>query len=241
MAARLRERKLDRIAASEADSVAAANPGCLLQIRAGAIARGIDVDVEHPLDLLAAAHGVGEGPVGGLASRGSSGLASRALAALGAVALAGAIGACRGAGDEAVRPSATPAATAAPPAAEPDGASVPHAEREAIERAIRDQVAAIARGDGPAAFAFAAPAIQEMFATPENFLRMVHAAYAPLVRPRELRFGDTALVAGEITQKVLVIDREGRAVLALYLMDRQLDGAWKILGCVLVPREEMQA
>ena len=58
MARRLLARKLDRIAASGAGVVAAANPGCLLQIRAGAIARGLDLTIEHPLELLAAAHGV---------------------------------------------------------------------------------------------------------------------------------------------------------------------------------------
>ncbi|HLK10796.1 MAG TPA: heterodisulfide reductase-related iron-sulfur binding cluster [Candidatus Binatia bacterium] len=59
MAARLLARKLDHVAASGADVVAAANPGCLLQIRAGALVRGLPVSVEHPIDLLAAAHGVG--------------------------------------------------------------------------------------------------------------------------------------------------------------------------------------
>lgn len=58
MAARLAARKLERIAASGAEVVAAANPGCLLQIRAGVIARGMPVAVEHPADLLAAAHGL---------------------------------------------------------------------------------------------------------------------------------------------------------------------------------------
>jgi glycolate oxidase iron-sulfur subunit len=58
MARRLLDRKLDRIATSGAQVVAAANPGCLLQIRAGAIARGLAVDVEHPIDLFARAHGL---------------------------------------------------------------------------------------------------------------------------------------------------------------------------------------
>jgi len=58
MAAQLADRKLDRIAASGAEVVAAANPGCLLQIRAGALLRGLEVEVVHPIDLLAAAHGV---------------------------------------------------------------------------------------------------------------------------------------------------------------------------------------
>jgi len=56
MARRLLERKLERIAATGADVVAAANPGCILQIRAGAILRGLPVRVEHPIDLLATAH-----------------------------------------------------------------------------------------------------------------------------------------------------------------------------------------
>ncbi|MCW5889438.1 MAG: (Fe-S)-binding protein [bacterium] len=58
MARRLLERKLGCVRASGADVVAAANPGCLLQMRAGAIAAGMPVRVEHPIDLLAAAHGV---------------------------------------------------------------------------------------------------------------------------------------------------------------------------------------
>ena len=56
MAARLLARKLGHVERSGADVLAAANPGCLLQLRAGAIARGLAVDVEHPIDLLAAAH-----------------------------------------------------------------------------------------------------------------------------------------------------------------------------------------
>jgi glycolate oxidase iron-sulfur subunit len=58
MARRLLDRKLAHVAASGADVVAAANPGCLLQMRAGALARGMRAEIEHPIDLLALAHGV---------------------------------------------------------------------------------------------------------------------------------------------------------------------------------------
>lgn len=58
LAARLLARKLEHVARSGADVLAAANPGCLLQIRAGTIAAGMPVRVEHPADLLAAAHGI---------------------------------------------------------------------------------------------------------------------------------------------------------------------------------------
>jgi glycolate oxidase iron-sulfur subunit len=58
LAARLLERKLGHVTRSGAEILVAANPGCLLQIRSGAIARGLPVRVEHPADLLAAAHGI---------------------------------------------------------------------------------------------------------------------------------------------------------------------------------------
>jgi glycolate oxidase iron-sulfur subunit len=54
LAARLLARKLARIEESGAEIVAAANPGCLLQMRAGVIRHALPVAVEHPLDLLAA-------------------------------------------------------------------------------------------------------------------------------------------------------------------------------------------
>jgi glycolate oxidase iron-sulfur subunit len=56
MAYRLRERKIDHIAATGASCVVAANPGCALQIRAGLAARGLAVRVAHPVELLAEAY-----------------------------------------------------------------------------------------------------------------------------------------------------------------------------------------
>jgi glycolate oxidase iron-sulfur subunit len=58
MAQRLLVRKLDNVDRSGAGIVVAANPGCLLQMRTGALARGGGVAFEHPIDVLAAAHGL---------------------------------------------------------------------------------------------------------------------------------------------------------------------------------------
>ncbi len=56
MADKLLQRKLDHIAATGANVVATGNPGCLLQIQNGAIARGTKLDVVHPVTLLARAY-----------------------------------------------------------------------------------------------------------------------------------------------------------------------------------------
>jgi glycolate oxidase iron-sulfur subunit len=52
MAARLQDRKVDNIECAKADCVAAANPGCILQIRAGLQKRGLRLPVLHPVDIL---------------------------------------------------------------------------------------------------------------------------------------------------------------------------------------------
>ena len=55
MARELLDRKLARIAETRARVVAAANPGCLLQIAWGCRERGLDVALVHPVELLARA------------------------------------------------------------------------------------------------------------------------------------------------------------------------------------------
>lgn len=58
MAWRLGERKADAVLATGAEMVAAANPGCILQIQAVLRTRGKAMPVVHPIDLLADAHGI---------------------------------------------------------------------------------------------------------------------------------------------------------------------------------------
>lgn len=52
MAGRLGERKVNNALATDADLIISANPGCILQIRAGLEARGSNVQVEHLMTVL---------------------------------------------------------------------------------------------------------------------------------------------------------------------------------------------
>ena len=49
--------KIASIRDSGADTVASANPGCIMQIGAGVLLNALDVDVVHPIELLDAAYG----------------------------------------------------------------------------------------------------------------------------------------------------------------------------------------
>jgi glycolate oxidase iron-sulfur subunit len=48
--------KLDAILESGADTVATANPGCIMQIGACLLLAGSTIDVVHPIELLDAAY-----------------------------------------------------------------------------------------------------------------------------------------------------------------------------------------
>jgi glycolate oxidase iron-sulfur subunit len=56
MAGELQAQKAAAIAATGAPAVAVANPGCAVQIAAGLAARGADVEVLHPAELLERAY-----------------------------------------------------------------------------------------------------------------------------------------------------------------------------------------
>ena len=103
----------------------------------------------------------------------------------------------------------------------------------AIRSVIENQMAAFKVDDGPAAFAYASPTIQELFQTPEIFMSMVKTGYAPVYRPQEVEFRELMQAARGPVQVVHIVGPDGRAVLALYSMEQQPDGSWRIDGCTL--------
>lgn len=109
------------------------------------------------------------------------------------------------------------------------------ADEAAIRGVISRQLDAFGRDDGPAAFAFASPGIQSQFGTPERFLDMVRRAYPPVHRPRTVEFSELLQSDGRIVQQVELTGPDGAAHLALYEMERDGAGGWRIAGCSLVP------
>lgn len=112
--------------------------------------------------------------------------------------------------------------------------TVSAADRLAIRRVIESQLAAFQRDDGPGAFAFASPTIRQIFATPDRFMAMVRSAYQPVYRPREVEFRELASLDGAPAQEVFLVGPDGQPVIALYVMERQSDGSWRINGVYLL-------
>ena len=121
---------------------------------------------------------------------------------------------------------------AAPP---PASETLVAAEWNAIKEVIGDQRTALMAGDADRAFSHAAPGIRAQFRTPENFLAMVRAAYDALLDTRYAEFLEGAVIDGKVIQPLRLIAPDNTVRVALYTMERQEDGRWKIAGCVLAP------
>lgn len=113
-------------------------------------------------------------------------------------------------------------------------AELAEGDRAAIREVIRRQLEAFRRDDGGAAFAYASPKIQQQFGTAEAFMHMVRHGYPQVYRAREADFRELAMAGDQPTQAVLVVGPDGSTAMALYRMQRQPDGNWRIDGCVLV-------
>jgi Domain of unknown function (DUF4864) len=112
--------------------------------------------------------------------------------------------------------------------------SVSEADATSFRQIISDQIAAFNADDGPKAWSFASPSIQQLFPTPEVFMSMVRQGYQPVYRQKSFTFGEITDNDGRFIQHVTIVDANGKLWTALYTMQKQPDGTWKISGCALV-------
>ena len=99
---------------------------------------------------------------------------------------------------------------------------------------IRAQEQAFVHDDASAAYSYAAPAIKQIFPAPDIFMSMVQNGYAPVYRHKSFEFGDSKTGANWIAQRVHIVDANGEAWEALYTLEQQPDGSYKITGCSLL-------
>jgi len=118
---------------------------------------------------------------------------------------------------------------------------LPPADRTAIQGVIQAQLNAFRADDAGKAFSYASPTIQGMYGDAGHFMSMVRTGFPPVYRPRSANFGSLVDDDGRTVQKVHLIGPDGRAALALYYMEREPDGTWKIDGCSLTVDDEVGA
>ena len=107
------------------------------------------------------------------------------------------------------------------------------ADARAVREVIEAQLDAFQNDDAPRAFSYATANIRESFGTPENFMLMVRTSYPVVYRPKAVKFEPPQVIDDEVVQPVRLTDADGRTWIAIYPMQREPDGKWRINGCQL--------
>ena len=112
-------------------------------------------------------------------------------------------------------------------------AELPTEDVANIRNIILRQLNAFRDDDAEKAFSYAAPEIRRIFKTPEMFLHMVRKSYQSVYRPQSFAFKTIKRIDGNIVQPLAVVGPSGVSETALYIMEQQPDGSWKIGACIM--------
>jgi hypothetical protein len=104
-----------------------------------------------------------------------------------------------------------------------------------IKRTIAAQREAIVAGDGERAFDFATPPLRARYGDAATFMRMVRQGYRPLIEARHVEFLEGAVIAGDVVQPLRLVMADGTVLVAIYGVQQQSDGSWRISACVIAP------
>ncbi|MBA3449155.1 MAG: DUF4864 domain-containing protein [Pseudaminobacter sp.] len=113
-------------------------------------------------------------------------------------------------------------------------ASSGEAEIKAAQGAIDGQLKAFSLNDNAGAYEFAAPNVKRIFPTLDAFMGMVTGAYQPVHKPRNYAFGKAEEMSPtSIVQQVLLVGPDGKDYEAVYTLELQPDGSYRITGVSL--------
>jgi hypothetical protein len=116
-------------------------------------------------------------------------------------------------------------------------ADVSKADARQVRGVVEAQLAALARDDAERAFSYAAPGIRAQFETAQRFIAMVKRGYPMVVKPASVVFLLPTGDGDDVVQAVQMTDAAGAAWIAVYTLQRQPGGAWKISGCTVARNE----
>jgi hypothetical protein len=105
---------------------------------------------------------------------------------------------------------------------------------ETFRPIIEQQLQAMAKDDNAGAWNQAAPSIQMLFPTPDDFMFMVRSQYPMVYRYKGYTFLEAGTdPSGRLFQHLRIQGEDGTFYDAIYFMQQQPDGSWKISGCVI--------
>ena len=105
---------------------------------------------------------------------------------------------------------------------------------QAAQSSIEAQLKAFIADDNATAYSYAAPNVKKVFPTLDVFMGMVTGGYKPVQKPQSYSFGRTEWMSStKVAQEVLLVGPDGKDYVALYTLELQPDGVYRITGVSL--------
>ncbi|MCR9123330.1 MAG: DUF4864 domain-containing protein [Phyllobacteriaceae bacterium] len=105
------------------------------------------------------------------------------------------------------------------------------ADENAARDTITEQLESFLARDFERAYGYASEDIKRIYPTLDGFMTMVERGYLPVLRPGNYAFGRADRMAdGRIIQEVLIRAPDGSDWTAVYYMELQEDGTWRVDG-----------
>jgi len=105
---------------------------------------------------------------------------------------------------------------------------------QAAQSSIEAQLKAFIADDNATAYSYAAPNVKKVFPTLDVFMGMVTSGYKPVQKPQSYSFGRTEWMSStKVAQEVLLVGPDGKDYVALYTLELQPDGVYRITGVSL--------
>lgn len=108
------------------------------------------------------------------------------------------------------------------------------ADAKAIRSVVQLQFDAFEDDDALGAFALTTQASRIRLGSPDNFMRLVKKHYGPIYRHSAALFSVPQVIGTDTLLIVRLTSHDSHVWIAIYRMEREPDGKWKIDGCHLL-------
>jgi len=113
-------------------------------------------------------------------------------------------------------------------------APVAAGDAQAIREAVQSQLDAFADDDAVTAFELATTSVRTLFGDADHLLQIIKRQFPPVYRHRDVVFSIPEIVGGRALQLVRLTDAECQVWVAVFVMQQETSGSWRIDGCKLV-------
>ena len=103
----------------------------------------------------------------------------------------------------------------------------------AVTQVVQSQLNAFAQDDAETAFKLSTASTRQLIGTPNELLSVIKHKFAPIYRHSKAIFAKPEIINRSALQIVHLTDADNLVWIAIYQVEQEADGIWRVDGCQL--------